>query len=169
MSIKHLPIPHVAPVERFLFRQVGPREHRMFRCVARYGYCNKLEESGLFKGFLMERLKMFIQEEAAFETNSSTRDTQSCSDESACAIVHSEDPWACGNAGNINPDLVEKEKQLIDKEMERGVVYLVGEANVIAAPESSIVKKMVVDGGRSEKALSIPKDQLLKVGITYEI
>jgi KUP system potassium uptake protein len=61
MSIKHLPIPHVAPVERFLFRQVGPREHRMFRCVARYGCCNKLEKSGLFKGFHMERLKMFIQ------------------------------------------------------------------------------------------------------------
>jgi KUP system potassium uptake protein len=74
--------------------------------------------------------------------------------------------------------LVEKEKQLIDKEMERGVVYLIGEANVIAAPESSIVKKMVVDYvytflvknlTEGEKALSIPKDQLLKVGITYEI
>ncbi|KAK8448720.1 hypothetical protein SEVIR_7G090300v4 [Setaria viridis] len=181
MSIKHLPIPHVAPVERFLFRQVGPREHRMFRCVARYGYCNMLEESGLFKGFLMERLKMFIQEEAAFETNSSTGDTQSCSEESACPIVHSEeaiDPWVCGNAGNISPDLVEKEKQLIDTEMERGVVYLMGEANVIAAPKSSVVKKIVVDYvytflrknlTEGEKALSIPKDQLLKVGITYEI
>jgi KUP system potassium uptake protein len=122
-------------------------------------------------GFYIHYLKKF-------ETNSSTRDTQSCSDESACVIVHSEDPWACGNAGNISPDLVEKEKQLIDKEMERGVVYLIGEANVIAAPESSIVKKMVVDYvytflvknlTEGEKALSIPKDQLLKVGITYEI
>ncbi|KAG2565936.1 hypothetical protein PVAP13_7NG152900 [Panicum virgatum] len=26
MSIKHLPIPHVVPAERFLFRQVGPRD-----------------------------------------------------------------------------------------------------------------------------------------------
>ena len=172
MSIKHLPIPHVVPVERFLFRQVGPRKHRMFRCVARYGYCDMLEESGLFKGFLMDRLKMFIQDEAAFETNSTTEDSQTCSEGSACPIVPS------GQSGNINSDLVEKEKQLIDAETERGVVYLMGEANVIAGPNSSLVKKVVVDYiytflknnlTEGEKALSIPKDELLKVGITYEI
>ncbi|PAN37931.1 hypothetical protein PAHAL_7G133300 [Panicum hallii] len=172
MSIKHLPIPHVVPVERFLFRQVGPREHRMFRCVARYGYCDMLEESGLFKGFLMERLKMFIQDEAAFETNSTTGDSQTCSEGSACPIVPS------GQSGNINSDLVEKEKQLIDAETERGVVYLMGEANVVAGPNSSLVKKIVVDYvyaflrnnlTEGEKALSIPKDELLKVGITYDI
>ncbi|CAN6241914.1 unnamed protein product [Urochloa humidicola] len=181
MSIKHLPIPHVAPAERFLFRQVGPREHRMFRCVARYGYCDMIEEPGLFKGFLMERLKMFIQEEAVFETNSATGDSQSCSEGSACPIVHSEeviDPLVGGYAGNISPDLVEKEKQFIDKEMERGVVYLMGEVNIIAEPKSCAVKKIVVDYVYTflrnnltdgEKVLSIPTDELLKVGITYEI
>jgi len=144
----------------------------MFRCVARYGYCDMLEESGLFKGFLMDRLKMFIQDEAAFETNSTTEDSQTCSEGSACPIVPS------GQSGNINSDLVEKEKQLIDAETERGVVYLMGEANVIAGPNSSLVKKVVVDYiytflknnlTEGEKALSIPKDELLKVGITYEI
>jgi KUP system potassium uptake protein len=164
MSIKHLPIPHVAPVERFLFRQVGPREHRMFRCVARYGYCDKLEESGLFKGFLMESLKTFIQEEAAFKTNSTAGDTKELTDPKVSG--HDLARW------------VEKEKQMIDKEMERGVVYLMGEANVIAGPESSAAKKIVVDYvyaflrknlTEGEKVLSIPKDQLLKVGITYEI
>jgi KUP system potassium uptake protein len=165
MSIKHLPIPHVAPVERFLFRQVGPREHRMFRCVARYGYSDMLEESVLFKGFLTERLKMFIQEEAVFATNSTAGDTQTSPNED----------------GNISSDLdlwVKKEKQMIDTEMERGVVYLMGEANVIAGPNSSAAKKIVVDHvytflrknlTEGEKVLSIPKDQLLKVGITYEI
>ncbi|AQK43486.1 potassium transporter 1 isoform X1 [Zea mays] len=164
MSIKHLPIPHVAPVERFLFRQVGPREHRMFRCVARYGYCDKLEESGLFKGFLMESLKTFIQDEAAFKTNSTAGDTKELTDPKVSG--HDLARW------------VEKEKQMIDKEMERGVVYLMGEANVIAGPESSAAKKIVVDYvyaflrknlTEGEKVLSIPKDQLLKVGITYEI
>jgi len=174
MSIKHLPIPHVAPVERFLFRQVGPREHRMFRCVARYGYSDMLEESVLFKGFLSERLKMFIQEEAVFEMNSTAGDTQTSPDE----VI---DPEVCGHDENITFDLalwVEKEKQLIDTEMERGVVYLMGETNVIAGPKSSAAKKIVVDYVytflrknlmEGEKVLSIPKDQLLKVGITYEI
>jgi len=174
MSIKHLPIPHVAPVERFLFRQVGPREHRMFRCVARYGYSDMLEESVLFKGFLSERLKMFIQEEVVFETNSIAGDTQTSLDE----VI---DPEVCGHDENVTSDLalwVEKEKQLIDTEMERGVVYLMGETNVIAGPKSSAAKKIVVDYVytflrknlmEGEKVLSIPKDQLLKVGITYEI
>jgi len=174
MSIKHLPIPHVAPVERFLFRQVGPREHRMFRCVARYGYSDMLEESVLFKGFLSERLKMFIREEAVFETNSTAGDTQTSPDE----VI---DPEVCGHDENVTSDLalwVEKEKQLIDTEMERGVVYLMGETNVIAGPKSSAAKKIVVDYVytflrknlmEGEKVLSIPKDQLLKVGITYEI
>lgn len=173
MSIKHLSIPHVALVERFIFRQVGPREHRMFRCVARYGYCDMLEDSGLFKGLLMERLKMFIQEEVVFETNSTVGDTQTSS-----KVI---DPKVGVHDGNISSDLVlavEKEKQLIDTEMERGVVYLMGEANVIAGPKSSAAKKIVVDYvytflrknlTEGEKVLSIPKDQLLKVGITYEI
>ncbi|KAJ1270828.1 hypothetical protein BS78_06G081000 [Paspalum vaginatum] len=186
MSIKHLSIPHVAPVDRFIFRQVGPREHWMFRCVARYGYCDMLEESLMFKGFLKDRLKMFIQEEAMFETNSSTGNSHTRSNGTSSSVVHNEeeiDPKVCGHDGNMSSDLlihssVEKDKKLIDMEMERGVVYLMGEANVIARPKSYALKKIVVDYvytflrknlTEGEKVLSIPKDQLLKVGITYEI
>ena len=66
MSIKNLPIPRVAAPERFIFRRVGLAEHRMFRCVARYGYSDTLEEPKEFAAFLVDRLKMFIQEESAF-------------------------------------------------------------------------------------------------------
>ncbi|EMS63900.1 Potassium transporter 20 [Triticum urartu] len=70
------------------------------------------------------------------------------------------------------------EKRFIDAELERGVVYLTGEADVVAAPGSSLMKRVVVNYvytflrknlSESHKALAIPKDQLLKVGITYEI
>jgi KUP system potassium uptake protein len=153
MSIKHLPIPHVILEERFLFRQVGSREQRMFRCVARYGYSDRLEEPKEFAGFLVDSLKMFIQEESAFRLNEAEND----------------------DTGSTE---VEEEKQLTDREVERGVVYLMGEANVSAAPNSSILKKLVVNYiytflrknlTEGHNALSIPKDQLLKVGITYEI
>uniref|UniRef100_A0ACD5UQ42 Uncharacterized protein n=1 Tax=Avena sativa TaxID=4498 RepID=A0ACD5UQ42_AVESA len=158
MSIKHLPISRVVPAERFIFRQVGPREHRMFRCVARYGYSDKLEEPKEFAVFLVDRLKMFIQEESAFAQIEPDR--------------HSG-----GINFHVNP-IVEEEKQLIDKEVERGMVYLMGEANVTAKAKSSILKKIVVNYvytflrknlTEGHKALAIPKDQLLKVGITYEI
>uniref|UniRef100_A0A453BWA0 Potassium transporter n=1 Tax=Aegilops tauschii subsp. strangulata TaxID=200361 RepID=A0A453BWA0_AEGTS len=95
MSIKHLPISRVVPTERFIFRQVGPREHRMFRCVARYGYSDTLEEPKEFAAFLVDRLKMFIQEESAF------------------ALAQDEEESG-GAAG-------EEEKQLIDREVERGM------------------------------------------------
>ncbi|CAL5032356.1 unnamed protein product [Urochloa decumbens] len=194
MSIKHLPIPHVVPAERFLFRQVGPREHRMFRCVARYGYSDSLEEPKEFAGFLVDRLKMFIQEEIAFAQNDVENEDETSSTEvteaqtrprrSTNSVVHSEEaiePRVSSHSGRITVhanQTVEEEKQLIDREVERGVVYLMGEANVSAGPKSSILKKVVVNYiytflrknlTEGHKALSIPKDQLLKVGITYEI
>nr|BAB32443.1 high-affinity potassium transporter [Phragmites australis] len=194
MSIKHLPIPHVVPAERFLFRQVGPREQRMFRCVARYGYSDRLEESKEFAAFLADRLKMFIQEESAFAQNEAENDESSPSTEvpeaqtrprrSTHSVVHSEEaihPRVSSQSGRITfpaNHSVEEEKQLIDREVERGVVYLMGEANVSAGPKSSILKKIVVNYiytflrknlNEGHNALSIPKDQLLKVGITYEI
>ncbi|RCV33425.1 hypothetical protein SEVIR_7G090200v4 [Setaria viridis] len=194
MSIKHLPIPHVVPPERFLFRQVGPREQRMFRCVARYGYSDRLEEPKEFVGFLVDRLKMFIQEESALtqhegendETSSNTAvsEVQTRPRRSTHSVVHSEEvveSRVSSHSRRITfhvDQTVEEEKQLIDREVERGVVYLMGEANVSAQPKSSIMKKIVVNYVYSflrknlpagHKALSIPKDQLLKVGITYEI
>ncbi|KAJ1270792.1 hypothetical protein BS78_06G078900 [Paspalum vaginatum] len=207
MSIKHLPIPHVVPAERFLFRQVGPRENRMFRCVARYGYSDTLEEPKEFAGFLVDSLKMFIQEEVAFaqprhddddaendeeETTSSTAAAEGPEApgrprRSTNSVVHSEEAIGSrvsSHSGRIttlhaNANLsAEEEKQLIDREVERGVVYLMGEANVSAGPRSSILKKVVVNYiytflrknlTEGHKALAIPKDQLLKVGITYEI
>ncbi|KAM0838159.1 hypothetical protein ACQ4PT_061160 [Festuca glaucescens] len=187
MSIKHLPIPHVVPAERFLFRQVGPREHRMFRCVARYGYSDTVEDSGEFARFLADRLKIFIEDESVFaadkpeneDTEGQTRPRQS-----ARSVVHSEEviePQMSSHVGNISTyslQTIEEEKQLIDVEMERGVVYLMGSANVIAGPKSSAVKKVVVNYvyaflrrnlAEGHKVLAIPNDQLLKVGITYEI
>ncbi|XP_047066721.1 potassium transporter 1-like isoform X2 [Lolium rigidum] len=187
MSIKHLPIPHVVPAERFLFRQVGPREHRMFRCVARYGYSETVEDSGEFARFLADRLKIFIEDESVFaadkpeneDTEGQTRPRQS-----ARSVVHSEEviePQMSSHVGNISTyslQTIEEEKQLIDVEMERGVVYLMGSANVIAGPKSSAVKKVVVNYvyaflrrnlAEGHKVLAIPNDQLLKVGITYEI
>lgn len=163
----------------------------MFRCVARYGYSDGVEDSGQFARFLAERLKMFIEDENAFaaeklvneDTNSPTG-VQTRPRKSARSVVHSEEviePPMNNHVGKISSyslQTIEEEKQLIDAEMKRGVVYLMGSANVIAGPESPTLKVVVVDYvysflrrnlAEGHKVLSIPKDQLLKVGITYEI
>uniref|UniRef100_A0A0D9YSW6 Potassium transporter n=1 Tax=Oryza glumipatula TaxID=40148 RepID=A0A0D9YSW6_9ORYZ len=162
MSIKHLPVPRVAPAERFIFRRVVGADagagHRLFRCVARYGYTDQLEGAKEFAAFLLDRLKVFVHEEAVF----------------ACSRGDNDDDDAMRRA----QAMAEEEKRVIDAEAERGVVYLMGEANVTAAAGSSVMKRIVVNYvytflrknlREGHKALSVPKDQLLKVGITYEI
>ncbi|KAG5021606.1 hypothetical protein JHK85_017948 [Glycine max] len=73
---------------------------------------------------------------------------------------------------------VEEEIKFIEKAMESGVVYMLGEAEVVADPKSSIFNKIVVNYAYSflrknfregDKSMAIPRNKLLKVGMTYEI
>ncbi|KAL0364420.1 UNVERIFIED_CONTAM: Potassium transporter 5 [Sesamum angustifolium] len=63
VSIKSIPISKVALEERFLFRQVEPRDYRIFRCVVRYGYKDLIEEPKEFERQLVENLKEYIRHE----------------------------------------------------------------------------------------------------------
>lgn len=77
MSIKNLRIPRVAPPERFIFhRDVGPAEHCMFRCVARYGYTDQIEGTKEFSAFLIGGLKLFVHDEAAFSCQHTDNDAR---------------------------------------------------------------------------------------------
>ena len=73
---------------------------------------------------------------------------------------------------------IEEEQKFIQRETEKGVVYILGEAEVVARPHSSLLNKVMVNYAyaflrkncrQGEKMLAIPKGQLLKVGMTYEI
>lgn len=73
---------------------------------------------------------------------------------------------------------IQQEQQSILEEMNKGVVYIFGESEVVARPHSSLLKKIVVNylysflrknSRNGEKTMSIPRRQVLKVGISYEI
>ncbi|KAG0462738.1 hypothetical protein HPP92_021214 [Vanilla planifolia] len=73
---------------------------------------------------------------------------------------------------------MEEEKHFIQKEVEKGMVYLLGEIEMVAKPHSPIIKKLVINKiynfmrrnfRHSDETMSIPKAKLLKVGMTYEI
>ena len=66
VSIKNLPISKVTLEERFLFRQVKPRGFRMFCCIVRYGYKDKIQEPHEFERQLVDNLKEFIRQEYFF-------------------------------------------------------------------------------------------------------
>lgn len=219
VSVKHVPVSTVEAQERFLFRQVEPREYRMFRCVVRYGYTDKVEEPNAFENLLIEQLQNFIHQEFFFFESQQTKQSNHMSEEASIktsnnvtsdtnlpkpgtSAVHIEETLTQQNSprlssGSIHPVSignqstnssgrniigqtrgVEDEKQFIQKEKEKGVVYLLGEIEVVAANNSSIMKRVIVNYVYSflrknfrqgQDVLSIPRRRLLKVGMTYEI
>lgn len=210
VSIKHLHVPHVDASERFLFRQVvEPREFRVFRCVARYGYRDSLgDEAQDFVAALLESLQCYVRDVNLYSVHEMqnvsypvSRD-QSLSREkpSGRHAVYAEEmitpiqsfsELSHGASSNRLPQFqqaskmnieelarIEEEQMVIQREAEKGVVYILGETEVVARPQSSLIKKIAVNYIYSflrknfmqgEKMLSIPHGKLLKVGISYEI
>ncbi|KAJ8645985.1 hypothetical protein MRB53_007733 [Persea americana] len=196
ISIKSIPISKVALEERFLFRQVGPREYRIFRCVARYGYNDVMDEPKEFEPQLLQYLKEFVRQEHLFLASvyserltapKRTMGTEESLPQHSTPRVSSGPilPVVDAQSRNSSNRLIsgpiqgaEEEVQFIEKALEKGVVYLLGEAEVVAEPKSSILKKIVINYAynfmrrnirQGDKVMSIPRSRLLRVGMTYEI
>ncbi|KAM7477479.1 hypothetical protein LguiA_025692 [Lonicera macranthoides] len=228
VSIKSIPISRVALEERFLFRQVEPREYRMYRCVVRYGYKDKIEESKEFELQLVEYLKEFIkhehfnlegnnvrdeQQEAVLNIQTYTLLVQDQKDDhdksatggrsrpSSSLVVHIEESLQQQQkisasassrvssrrsiqsfngakssnsiiaAGTTIQGSAVEEMQLVQRAKENGVVYLLGEAEVVAKQNSPLFKRFIVNYAYSfltknfrqgEKAMEIPQTRLLR-------
>ncbi|CAL4934538.1 unnamed protein product [Urochloa decumbens] len=208
ITVKHLPVPHVDVSERFLFRQVEPKELMVFRCVARYGYRDTLEIANGFVTILVEYLQYYIRDINLYGLGDPLRisdysariDNFSMERPSGHSIYAEEmltpvqsfseltmHPVGMSNilthlqVGKMNVEdmlKIEEHQKIIQSEVNNGVVYILGETEVVAKPHSNLLKKIIVNyvysflrknSRNGEKMLSIPRGQLLKVGITYEI
>lgn len=63
LCIKSVPVPHVRPDERFLVGRVGPKEYRLYRCIARYGYRDIQKDDNEFEKDLVCSIAEFIRSE----------------------------------------------------------------------------------------------------------
>ncbi|XVF60346.1 hypothetical protein PTKIN_Ptkin08bG0037700 [Pterospermum kingtungense] len=63
LCIKSVPVPHVRPKERFLVGRVGPKEYRLYRCIARYGYRDIHKDDLEFEKDLFCSIAEFIRSE----------------------------------------------------------------------------------------------------------
>ncbi|XP_073313763.1 potassium transporter 5-like [Primulina huaijiensis] len=166
VSVKAIPISYVAVEERFLFRQVEPREYHVYRCVVRYGYKDAIEEPHEFERQLVQKLKEFIRHEYFIDEGVVENEQMHEKEDEVRNIPHALIQGA------------EAQMQFVDRTMDQGVFYLIGEAEVVAKKNSSLLKKIVINfaytflrknfrhGG---KMLAIPQTRLLKVGMIYEI
>ncbi|KAK9707357.1 hypothetical protein RND81_07G192000 [Saponaria officinalis] len=65
LCIKSVPVPHVKPEERFLIGRIGPKEHRLYRCIARYGYHDFHKDDVEFENDLVCSIAEFIRSESS--------------------------------------------------------------------------------------------------------
>ncbi|XP_070664745.1 potassium transporter 5-like isoform X2 [Malus domestica] len=190
VSIKSLPISKVPLEERFLFRQVEPKDLNVFRCVARYGYTDVRNENEPFEGLLVEKLKEFIKDN--FWISQTNIMHSSVNGDTKLEIEEEFEDSTLANGGekgkedlkqqvddhDKQQDLLDGEIEAIDKAWRRGVVHLIGENEVTAAKGAGIAKRIVIDYAynflkrnlrQSDKVFDIPHNRLLKVGMTYEL
>ncbi|KAJ4969972.1 hypothetical protein NE237_003071 [Protea cynaroides] len=191
VSIKHIPIGTVAMEERFLFRQVEPRAFQMFRCVVRYGYKDVYDNPEEFEQQLVQYLKEFVRHENfMLESNSRVQNEEFIEQNNPPPRIPSASILPFIPQSNTSDRIVsarlvlgpilgtEDEIQFIDKAMEKGIVYLLGEPEVKAKPKSSLFKRIIVNYAynflkknfrQGGDLMSIPRARLLKIGMIYEI
>ncbi|KAK4265104.1 hypothetical protein QN277_026200 [Acacia crassicarpa] len=173
VSIKSIPVSRVVLEERFLFRQVGKREDRMFRCVVRYGYNDRIENPEEFETQLVQQLEWFIREEDQIVFRAEVDQEGRVSTEQVGALARNEPESdheviksarssfshriapeqnngisrASSDSARATPGLhgVEEEVKFVEKAREKGVVHLLGEVEVVAKPTSSFINRFVVN------------------------
>lgn len=74
VCVKYLPVYTVPVDERFLVKRIGPKNFRMFRCVARYGYKDLHRKDDDFEAMLLDSLILFVRLETMMEGYSDSED-----------------------------------------------------------------------------------------------
>jgi KUP system potassium uptake protein len=158
---------------------VEPRDSRVFRCVVRYGYNDKVEDPREFEGLLIGHLKQFVYQESFYSQGDNSVDEVGNEMEPSTGIQ--ETRLSKSSSDGITSALPNgwiSEIQLLQREMDNGVVHMLGETNVVAEANADLFKKIIVDYAynfmrknfrQPEKITCVPHNRLLWVGMTYGI
>ncbi|KAG9132476.1 hypothetical protein Leryth_008406 [Lithospermum erythrorhizon] len=76
LCIKSVPVPHVRPEERFLLGRVGPKDYRIYRCIARYGYRDARMDDVEFEKELVCSVAEFILSDEPEYSDTNTDDLE---------------------------------------------------------------------------------------------
>ncbi|KAF7829373.1 potassium transporter 6-like [Senna tora] len=169
LCIKHVPIPHVNPKERFLVGRIGPKESRLYRCIVRYGYCDVHKDDMEFEKDLVCSIAEFIRTGSASESNAAASSSEELEDYrmavvgtcSTHATSMSEDivddnskadsfqrrkrvRFIVPDSPKIENGVREELRELMEAK-EAGVAYIIGQSYVRAKAGSSLLKKLVIN------------------------
>lgn len=199
VSLQTLTVPKVPPEERFLVGRIGRPEHRMFRCVVRYGYKEGRWDHFNFEDQLLVKVLEFLQLQQAdgdgerCSTGSGEMSvipaapSQAVVDALASMSSGEIEYYAGGGAKKVRfeelPAAWRREETMSEvrellEEREAGVSYMIGHTCVFAHESSSAVKKFAVNvvygflrrnSRRPAVVLGIPHTSLIEVGMVYRV
>ncbi|XP_057826371.2 potassium transporter 10 [Cryptomeria japonica] len=167
VSIKALSVPHVPPEERYLVGRCGPKEHRIYRCIVRYGYCDNHNDHDILEDQLIYNIKEFITSEASDscsskfsspEGNMSIIGTSNLSG-IVFAVSNSDETEISGphhvvkrrkvtfmvpSSPDMDPAVTEELQELLEAS-ESGTVSILGHSRVQAQSGSSLLKRFSIN------------------------
>nr|ABF85693.1 putative high-affinity potassium transporter 1 [Nicotiana rustica] len=175
LCVKSVPVPHVRPEERFLVGRIGPKEYRVYRCIARYGYRDIHMDDVEFEKDLVCSIAEFIRSEGpaqSFETVEGIDDNEKLT-VIGTTSTHVDGVTMCEDVDTKDTEMIEisspevprkrvrflvpespqmdlsvrAELQELMEAREAGMAFILGHCYVRAKRGSSLIKKLVVDIG----------------------
>ncbi|XP_073299618.1 potassium transporter 10-like isoform X2 [Primulina huaijiensis] len=192
VCVKYLPVYMVPAEERFLVKRIGPKNFRMFRCVARYGYKDLHKRDEEFEKKLFDNLFMLVRLESMMEGCSDSDEYSLYGQQSQqsreyllqgntdTSLTNSSANWivpaaaSSGSHGDTEVDEVE----FLSGCRDSGVVHILGNTVVRARRESMIPKKIVIDYiyaflrkicRENSVIFNVPHESLLNVGQVFYV
>ncbi|KMZ74849.1 potassium transporter 2 [Zostera marina] len=113
VCVKSVPVPFIPPAERYLIGRVGPRDHRSYRCIVRYGYRDVHQDVDSFESELVDSLTEFIRLDATFRSCSSDRNVlEGSNNVNRLTVVGSSSSLASQNS-RISNEIEENNHELV--------------------------------------------------------
>ncbi|XP_073279412.1 potassium transporter 10-like [Primulina huaijiensis] len=198
VCVKYLPVYTVPAEERFLVKRIGPKNFRMFRCVARYGYKDLHKKDEEFEKKLFDNLFTFVRLESMMDGCSDSDDyslngqqTQQSMEfplqgngtdtsTSTMNLTTSSANWIvpAGASSGSHGDTEVDETEFLSGCRDSGVVHILGNTVVRARRESMIPKKIAIDYiyaflrkicRENSVIFNVPHESLLNVGQVFYV
>ncbi|XP_042396158.1 potassium transporter 6-like [Zingiber officinale] len=174
LCIKSVPVPYVRPEERFLVGRIGPKEYRVYRCIARYGYRDVHKDDIEFEKDLVCSIAEFIWSSVSHAGGTQEQPEK---DNDRMAVVGAglglceeevdlDDAAGPSSSREIQSPVARKKKvrfvlpesphldsdereelQELMEAREAGMAFILGHAEVKAKSGSGLIKRFVIDIG----------------------
>ncbi|CAN1225399.1 Potassium transporter 11 [Linum grandiflorum] len=171
VCVKYLPVYTVPEEERFLVKRIGPKNFRMFRCVARYGYKDLHKKDEDFEKKLFESLYLFVRDTTIDMPRAEEGEISVDAGNSFVDAVVAENNNNNNEIRGRNSEADELE--LLRKCRGAGVVHILGNTLVAARDDSGWRKRVAIDyvyallrklSRENSVLFNIPRESSLNVG-----